>query len=65
MGTFSKVAPTVGGFVAGSATDHHIRRRASGIFSAALPLRRSPGSKALDIVEREPERRKQSGNAVI
>ena len=62
MGTFSKSLATVGGFIAGEAyvvdyIRHHAR---SQIFSAALP----PGSaaavlKALEIVEREPDRRKQ------
>lgn len=62
MGTFSKSLATVGGFIAGPAyvvdyVRHHAR---SQIFSAAPP----PGSaaavlKALEIVEREPDRRKQ------
>lgn len=62
MGTFSKSLAAIGGFVAGSDTvieyiKHHAR---SGIFSAAPP----PGSiaavmKAVEIIEREPERRKQ------
>jgi 8-amino-7-oxononanoate synthase len=62
MGTFSKSLATVGGFIAGSEPvvdyiRHHAR---SQIFSAATP----PGAaaavlKALEIVEREPERRKQ------
>ncbi len=62
MGTFSKSLATIGGFVAGSDTvieyiKHHAR---SEIFSAAPP----PGScaaalKAVEIIEREPERRKQ------
>jgi 8-amino-7-oxononanoate synthase len=62
MGTFSKSLATVGGFIAGAAhvvdyIRHHAR---SQIFSAAAP----PGSvaavlKALEIVEREPDRRKQ------
>ena len=62
MGTFSKSLATVGGFVAGDAVViEHIRHTArSEIFSAAA----APGSvaaakKALEIVEREPERRKQ------
>ena len=62
MGTFSKSLATVGGFVAGSAyVINHIRHVArSGIFSAALPPASvAAASKALDIVEREPERRKQ------
>jgi 8-amino-7-oxononanoate synthase len=62
MGTFSKSLATVGGFVAGSALviDHvrHVAR--SGIFSAALPPASvAAARKALEIVEREPERRKQ------
>jgi len=62
MGTFSKSLATVGGFIAGEAPviefiKHHAR---SQIFSAATP----PGAaaaviKALEIVEREPERRKR------
>jgi 8-amino-7-oxononanoate synthase len=62
MGTFSKSLATVGGFVAGSAAVvSHIRHVArSGIFSAALPPASvAAARKALDIVEREPERRKQ------
>jgi 8-amino-7-oxononanoate synthase len=60
MGTFSKSLAAVGGFIAGDETvidfiKHHARAE---IFSAAPP----PGSiaavaAALDIVEREPERR--------
>jgi len=62
MGTFSKSLATVGGFIAGSDAvidyvKHHAR---SQIFSAAPP----PGAaaaviKAIDIVEREPGRRKE------
>ena len=62
MGTFSKSLAAIGGFVAGSETvieyvKHHAR---SEIFSAAPP----PASiaavlKAVEIIEREPERRKQ------
>jgi len=62
MGTFSKSLATVGGFVAGSAyVLNHIRHVArSGIFSAALPPACvAAARKAVDIVEREPERRKQ------
>jgi 7-keto-8-aminopelargonate synthetase-like enzyme len=62
MGTFSKSLATVGGFVAGNAhVINHIRHVArSGIFSAALPPASvAAARKALDIVEREPERRKQ------
>jgi 8-amino-7-oxononanoate synthase len=62
MGTFSKSLATVGGFIAGNATvidyiKHHAR---SQIFSAATP----PGAaaaviRAIEIVEREPGRRKE------
>ena len=62
MGTFSKSLAAIGGFVAGSEDvieyiRHHAR---SAIFSAAPP----PSScgavlKALEIIEREPERQKQ------
>jgi 8-amino-7-oxononanoate synthase len=61
MGTFSKSLATVGGFIAGDlAVIDYIKHNArSQIFSAATP----PGAaaaviKALEIVEREPERRK-------
>ncbi len=62
MGTFSKSLAAVGGFVAGDATvidyiKHHAR---SGIFSAAPPPASvAAASKALELVEREPERRKR------
>jgi 8-amino-7-oxononanoate synthase len=62
MGTFSKSLATVGGFVAGNAhVINHVRHVArSAIFSAALPPACvAAAAKALDIVEREPERRKQ------
>jgi 8-amino-7-oxononanoate synthase len=62
MGTFSKSLATVGGFVAGDATiiDFIKHQARSGIFSAAAPPASvAAASKALDIVEREPERRKQ------
>jgi 8-amino-7-oxononanoate synthase len=62
MGTFSKSLAAVGGFIAGDLPvieyiKHHAR---SGIFSAAPP----PAScgaviKALEIIDREPDRRKQ------
>lgn len=62
MGTFSKSLATVGGFISGSAAViEYIKHNArSQIFSAATP----PGAaaaviKALEIVEREPERRKR------
>ena len=62
MGTFSKSLAAVGGFVAGDApvidyVKHHAR---SEIFSAALPPASAAAAlAALEIVEREPERRKQ------
>jgi 8-amino-7-oxononanoate synthase len=62
MGTFSKSLATVGGFIAGAAqvieyVKHHAR---SEIFSAAPPPASvAAAMKALEIVEREPERRKQ------
>jgi len=62
MGTFSKSLATVGGFVAGAApVIEHIRHCArSGIFSAApAPASVAAARKALEIVEREPERRKR------
>jgi 8-amino-7-oxononanoate synthase len=62
MGTFSKSLATVGGFVAGDAAviDFIKHTARSGIFSAAPPPASvAAASKALDIVEREPERRKQ------
>jgi 7-keto-8-aminopelargonate synthetase-like enzyme len=62
MGTFSKSLATVGGFIAGSApVIDHIRHTArSAIFSAAAPPASVAAAlAALEIVEREPERRKQ------
>jgi 8-amino-7-oxononanoate synthase len=62
MGTFSKSLATVGGFVAGRRdVIEHIRHTArSAIFSAAAPPASVAAAlAALDIVEREPERRKQ------
>jgi 8-amino-7-oxononanoate synthase len=62
MGTFSKSLATVGGFVAGDEDvidfiRYHAR---SGIFSAALPPASAAAAlRALEIVEREPERRKR------
>jgi 7-keto-8-aminopelargonate synthetase-like enzyme len=62
MGTFSKSLAAIGGFVAGEAAvidyvKHHAR---SEIFSAALPPASAAAVlQALEIVEREPERRKQ------
>ncbi len=62
MGTFSKSLASIGGFVAGNSRviDYIKHMARSEIFSAAPP----PSSigatlKALEIVEREPERRKQ------
>jgi len=62
MGTFSKSLAAIGGFVAGDeAIIDYIRHTArSGIFSAALPPSSAAAAlQALEIVEREPERRKQ------
>jgi 7-keto-8-aminopelargonate synthetase-like enzyme len=62
MGTFSKSLAAIGGFVAGDAPIiDYIRHTArSAIFSAALPPSSAAAAlKALEIVEREPERRKQ------
>lgn len=62
MGTFSKSLAAVGGFIAGEHqviefVKHHAR---SEIFSAAPPPASIAAAlKALEIVEREPERRKQ------
>jgi 8-amino-7-oxononanoate synthase len=62
MGTFSKSLASVGGFVAGDAAviefvRHHAR---SAIFSAALPPASAAAAlAALDLLEREPERRKR------
>jgi 7-keto-8-aminopelargonate synthetase-like enzyme len=62
MGTFSKSLATVGGFIAADEAvidyiKHHAR---SEIFSAALPPASvAAAMKALEIVECEPERRKQ------
>ena len=62
MGTFSKSLATVGGFIAGDAyvVDHIKHNARSEIFSAAPPPASVAAAlKALEIVEREPERRKQ------
>jgi 8-amino-7-oxononanoate synthase len=62
MGTFSKSLATVGGFVAGAAdVIEYIKHNArSEIFSAAPPPASvAAAMKAIEIVEREPERRKQ------
>ncbi len=62
MGTFSKSLATVGGFICGDAVIiDYIRHEArAAIFSAAPPPPSVAAAiKALEIVEREPERRKQ------
>jgi 8-amino-7-oxononanoate synthase len=62
MGTFSKSLAAVGGFIAGEPiVVEHIKHNArSAIFSAAPPPASVAAAlKALEIVEREPERRKQ------
>jgi 8-amino-7-oxononanoate synthase len=62
MGTFSKSLATVGGFVAGDeiVIDYIKHNARSEIFSAAPPPASvAAASKALEIVVREPERRKQ------
>jgi 8-amino-7-oxononanoate synthase len=61
MGTFSKSLATVGGFIAGRAdVIDFIRHKArSAIFSAAPPPPSvAAAGKALEIIEREPQRRK-------
>jgi len=61
MGTFSKSLATVGGFIAGRAdVIDFIRHKArSAIFSAAAPPPSvAAAMKALEIIEQEPERRK-------
>lgn len=60
MGTFSKALATVGGFIAGSRPIvDWVRHRARAlIFSASLPPASAAAAlRALDVVEREPERR--------
>ena len=62
MGTFSKSLAAIGGFVAGDALviDYIKHNARSEIFSAAPPPASiAAAAKALEIVEREPERRKQ------
>ena len=62
MGTFSKSLATVGGFVAGDRyVIEHIKHNARAqIFSAAPPPASVAAAiKALELIEREPERRKQ------
>ena len=62
MGTFSKSLATVGGFIAARAdvvdyVRHHAR---AGIFSAAMPPAAAAAAlKAIEIIEAEPDRRKQ------
>jgi 8-amino-7-oxononanoate synthase len=61
MGTFSKSLATVGGFVAGERyVIEHVKHNARAqIFSAAPPpASMAAAMKALEIIEREPERRK-------
>jgi 8-amino-7-oxononanoate synthase len=60
MGTFSKSLASIGGFVAGDErVIHYLKHKArSLIFSASLPPASTAGViAALDIIEREPERR--------
>jgi 8-amino-7-oxononanoate synthase len=62
MGTFSKSLATVGGFVVGDhvVIDHVKHHARSEIFSAAPPpASMAAALKAIEIVEREPERRKR------
>jgi len=62
MGTFSKSLAAVGGFVAGNArVIEHIKHYArTEIFSAAPPpASMAAALKALELIEREPERRKR------
>ena len=62
MGTFSKSLATVGGFIAAESdvidyVRHHAR---AGIFSAAMPPAAAAAAiAAIEIIENEPERRKQ------
>ena len=62
MGTFSKSLASVGGFIAADryVIDHIKHNARSQIFSAAPPpAAMAAALKAIDLVEREPERRKQ------
>jgi 7-keto-8-aminopelargonate synthetase-like enzyme len=62
MGTFSKSLAAIGGFVAGNArVIEHVKHNARAeIFSAAPPPASVAAAlKALEIVEREPDRRKR------
>jgi 8-amino-7-oxononanoate synthase len=65
MGTFSKSLATVGGFVAGDlAVIDYIKHHARALIFSAAPPPASVASviKALEIIEREPERRQQLWN---
>ena len=62
MGTFSKSLATVGGFITSSrdVVDYLRHRARTGIFSAAMPPATAAAAiAAIDIVQAEPERRKQ------
>lgn len=62
MGTFSKSLAAVGGFVAGSRDIiHYIKHKARSLIFSAAPPPASVGSvlKAIEIIEREPERREK------
>jgi 8-amino-7-oxononanoate synthase len=62
MGTFSKSLATIGGFIAGDTylIDHFKHNSRAEIFSAAPPPASVAAAlKALELVEREPERRKR------
>jgi len=62
MGTFSKSLAAIGGFVAGNARviDHIKHQARSEIFSAAPPpASMAAALKALELIEREPDRRKR------
>lgn len=62
MGTFSKSLATVGGFISGSreVVDYLRHHSRTGIFSAAMPpSAAAAATAAIDIIEAEPQRRKQ------
>ncbi len=62
MGTFSKSLATVGGFISGSreVVDYLRHHSRTGIFSAAMPPSAAAAAiAAIDIIEAEPQRRKQ------
>jgi len=62
MGTFSKSLATVGGFIAapGDVVDYVRHHARAGIFSAAMPPAAAASAlKAIEIIEAEPDRRKQ------